>query len=270
MQQVVRTLKEKLEDVQQNLRNNREALEAVQASDKKLQEIGDRNAKRSYVLGRVGLYLESLPHLADASDLQQEIEDLKKSIGALESELSDEAVQERLDSILRILGLDMSSWAQELKLEHSEYPLRLDMKRLTVVADTADGPIPMERMGSGENWVGYHLIAHFALHKWFVKKGRPVPRFLFVDQPSQIYFPADKDVDGSMDDIRDEDRDAVARMYTLALELVGELDQGFQLIATDHADLKEKWFQDCIVERWRKGVKLVPESWLAHAQEPDH
>ena len=66
-----------------------------------------------------------------------------------------------------------------------------------------------QRLGSGENWVGYHLIAHFAIHKWFVSQERPVPRFLFVDQPSQVYFPADRDIDGSMEGIENEDREAV-------------------------------------------------------------
>ena len=151
---------------------------------------------------------------------------------------------------------------QYLQLEHSEYPLRLDLKRLTVVADTDTGPIPMNNMGSGENWVGYHLITHFALHKWFVNKNRPVPRFLFIDQPSQVYFPADKDIDGSMEGVENEDREAVARMYQLALRVVNDLNPRFQIIMTDHADINEDWFQNCVVERWRGGVKLVPEEWI--------
>jgi len=261
MDQVIRTLQERMNEVKRRLRENREALEAVQASNRRLQEIRDRAARRAHILGRIGLYLESLPHLEDRSDLNQEIEELNHKISALEAEVSDEVVQERLASIISIMSRDMSAWAQELQLEHSEYPLRLDMKRLTVVADTKDGPIPMERMGSGENWVGYHLIAHFALHKWFVNQGRPVPRFLFVDQPSQVYFPADKDVNGSMDGIENEDREAVARMYRLALRVIQELSPNFQMIITDHADIAEDWFQSCVVERWRRGKKLVPPSW---------
>lgn len=49
-----------------------------------------------------------------------------------------------------------------------------------------------------ENWVGYHLIVHFSLYQWFVKQERPVPRFLFVDQPPQVYLRADKDIDISL------------------------------------------------------------------------
>lgn len=262
MQQVVRTLEERLREAQKRLRENREALEAVQASDRRLEGLRDRAAKRAHVLGRIGLYLESLPVLEDTSDLQRDIGELRDRISELEEELNVDAIQDRLQSVLSILTQDMSEWARKLRLEHSECPLRLDLKRLTVVADGVNGPIPMERMGSGENWVGYHLIAHFALHKWFTDRNRPVPRFLFIDQPSQVYFPEDRDWDQGSEGDRGEDREAVSRMYQLALSVVEQLASGFQVIVTDHANIDEPWFQECIVERWREGQKLVPPEWI--------
>lgn len=262
MQQVVRMLEGRLAEAQRKLRENREALEAIQASNQRIQGLRDRAARRAYVLGRIGLYLESLPALEDTSDLKREIQELREQISDLEEELSDEVVQDRIQSCLSILARDMSEWARELRLEHSEHPLRLDLKRLTVVADGSDGPILMERMGSGENWVGYHLIAHFALHKWFVGRNRPVPRFLFIDQPSQVYFPEDRDWEQTGKGERGEDRQAVSRMYQLSLEVVQQLFPAFQVIITDHANIDEPWFQACIVERWREGVKLVPPEWL--------
>lgn len=261
MQRVVRMLEDRLNEAQRRLRENREALEALQASNQRLQRLRDRAARRAHVLGRIGLYLESLPHLEDTSDLREEIARLRMQITQLDEELSNEAVQDRIQSFLSNLARDMDAWARELRLEHSEHPLRLDLKRLTVVADGDDGPIPMERMGSGENWVGYHLIAHFALHKWFVNHNRPVPRFLFIDQPSQVYFPEDRDWEESDGDSRGEDRAAVGKMYRLALALVEELSPAFQIIMTDHANINEDWFQNCIVERWREGEKLVPPDW---------
>ncbi|ODS31884.1 MAG: hypothetical protein SCARUB_02998 [Candidatus Scalindua rubra] len=262
MQEVIRTIGKRIEDIKLRLEQNREALDAIQVSNERLQKIRDRNAKRAHILGRIGLYLESIPPVEDSSDLKREILLLKEEITSLEDELSDEAIKDRIASIISIMSKDMSLWARELKLEHSEFPLRLDLKQLTVVADTEDGPIPMFKMGSGENWVGYHLVTHLALHKWFVKKKQPVPRFLFIDQPSQVYFPADKDINGTMDNIENEDREAVARMYKLALNVINELDGNLQIILTDHADINEKWFQDCVVERWRGGKKLVPEDWI--------
>ncbi|WP_432185745.1 DUF3732 domain-containing protein, partial [Streptomyces tendae] len=41
-------------------------------------------------------------------------------------------------------------------------------------------------MGSGENWVGCHVNVHLALHHCSSPQGRPVPRLLMLDQPTQI------------------------------------------------------------------------------------
>ena len=262
MDEVLRTLRERLNDAKTHLRGNREALEALQRTNSEVERIRDSFARRSYILGRVALYLESLPAVADGSELRQDIDRLTQEIDTLAAELSDEAVEERMQSFVGLMTRDMSAWSQMLNLEFSKFPLRLDVKRLTVVADTNDGPVPMERMGSGANWVGYHLIAHLALHKWFVTKHRPVPRFLFIDQPSQVYFPQDPDVDSGTGEAADDDRQSVARMYRISKDVVDPLNGGLQIIMTDHADIAEQWFQDCIVERWRGGLKLVPEEWL--------
>lgn len=175
--------------------------------------------------------------------------------------MSDEAVKERVDSIISILSQRMSRWAVDLGLEHSNFPLRLDIKKLTVVADTSEGPTPMSKMGSGENWVGYHLIAHLALHQWFIEKDRPVPRFLFLDQPSQVYFPAEKVIDGSPSLVSENDRLSVSRMLKLVFDAVSEVSPELQVIITEHADLDNDWYQSAVIERWRGGLKLVPENW---------
>ena len=119
----------------------------------------------------------------------------------------------------------------------------------------------MARMGSGENWVGYHLISHLALHQWFAQRHRPVPRFLFLDQPSQVYFPPERDVDGSMASVSEDDRVAVSRMFKLIFDAVHDVAPEIQVVVTEHADISEKWYQDAVVERWRGGLKLVPDDW---------
>ena len=179
----------------------------------------------------------------------------------LEGELSEARVWERVDSIISILSQRMSQWAQFLDLEHSESPLRLDVKKLTIVADTPDGPLPMERMGSGANWVGYHLIGHLALHQWFAERDRPVPRVLFLDQPSQVYFPSEMDVDSSLEPVSEDDRRSVLRMFKFVFEVIESIAPALQVIITEHADIGERWFQDAIAERWRAGRKLIPDDW---------
>lgn len=261
IEKAIAELETKLSLVQQNLVKNRSAMEAVRKSNDQLSTLQDDAALKAHVLGRIGLYLESLPDLPDTKALETKAQTLRSKCAALEDELSDDRVKERLDSITSILAQQMTAWATKMDLEHSKFPLRLDLKKLTVVADTADGPVPMERMGSGENWVGYHLIAHLALHQWFVQKNRPVPRFLFLDQPSQVYFPAEKDIDGSMTSIPDDDRALVSRMFKLIFDATKDVSPGFQVIMTEHADINETWYQSAVAERWRGGKKLVPEDW---------
>ncbi len=251
----------RLQTIQERLAKNRSEMEAVRTADERLAHTHDDATKKVHILGRISLYLESLPDLPDTRALEEEAEQLRAQATALEIELSDELVRERLHSVTSILSQRMTQWARDLGLEHSKFPLRFDVKNLTIVADTADGPVPMARMGSGENWVGYHLIAHLALHQWFVERARPVPHFLFLDQPSQVYFPAEKDIDGSMSVVSEDDRVAVSRMFQLIFDAAKEVAPGLQVIVTEHADINEDWYQAAVVERWRGGLKLVPEDW---------
>jgi FtsZ-binding cell division protein ZapB len=265
MQTVITQLEEKQATIKSRLRDNREKREAIQRENIRLQEYRDKNARYAHTLGRVSLYLESASQIAFESDseLQKQASELRRQVEVLENELSNEKVEERIQSALSIISHDMDTRAKKLELEHAEFPLRLNLQRLTVIADSDDGPIYMDSMGSGENWVGYHLITHFALHHWFVNRDRPVPRFIFIDQPSQVYFPEDDDWqrEGSGLNEIGEDRKKVERMYKLAYDATQELGGQFQIIVTDHANINQPWFQDCVIERWREGEKLIPPEW---------
>ncbi len=254
-------LESKLQAVQSKLSRNRADMEAVQSSSKRIHQLRDEATRRAYIMGRIGLFLESLPELPDTQALETEIAHLRKKREKLEAEVSAEYISERIISITSIMSQRMSDWAKSLILEHSASPLRLDLKKLTIIADTPDRHVPMSNMGSGENWVGYHLIGHLVLHWWFNTRDRPVPRFLFLDQPSQVYFPPESDIDGSMSNVSDSDREAVVRMFRLVFDVVNELVPHFQVVIMEHADINEDWYQDAVVERWREGLKLVPEDW---------
>lgn len=261
IEKAIAGVEKSLSETQEKLRQNREEMFAVRQADERLRQLKDDTAKKAHILGRISLYLESLPELPETQSLAEQAKRLEKDIVVLEEQLADEVIQEKLESIVSLLSLKMSDLARFLELEHSKYPLRFNLKKLTIVADTSDGPIPMERMGSGENWVGYHLIGHLALHQWFTKHHRPVPRFLFLDQPSQVYFPPEPVEDRSIDELEDDDRQDLRRMFQMVFKFVLELVPGFQVIITEHADINENWYQDAIRERWRGGLKLVPEDW---------
>ena len=53
----------------------------------------------------------------------------------------------------------------------------------------------------------------------------------------------------------------MSRMIKLIFTAVKEVWPGLQVIVTEHADIDEDWYQSAVVERWRGGLKLVPEDW---------
>jgi hypothetical protein len=79
------------------------------------------------------------------------LQDIATQIEQLESALDAEALAERIASALNLVGQDMTRLAQTLQLEHGSRAIRLDRKRLTLIADTNEGPIPLAQIGSGGN-----------------------------------------------------------------------------------------------------------------------
>ena len=88
---------------------------------------------------------------------------------------------------------------------------------------------------------------------------------LFFDQPSQAHYPAEQDRNGDVEVLPDEDREAVYKLFKLISDVRQELSPGFQVIIADHADLREAWFADAVVARWRC-MGLIPQSWIDRAE----
>ena len=219
---------------------------------------------RAKIVGKISLYLDSVDWNDDSAGLIMSLNKITDDIEELERKLDPEALKETLDSQLSIIAEDMTKWARELELEHSENRIRLDPKKLTVVAETSHGLIPLYKMGSGENWVGYHLVTYLAFAKWFIENNRPVGNFIFIDQPTQVYFPADTAATGNISEIKkDEDRDAVRKMFLWIFRIVKEMSPNLQVIITDHADIDEDWFQSAVRDvKWRGDSALIPASWI--------
>ncbi|MFG2440948.1 DUF3732 domain-containing protein [Streptomyces sp. NPDC048508] len=225
--------------------------------------------EQAFLRGRIDAHLSQLQGTGDtyegsllqaraaAAFAQAQVDDL-------EAELDTDAMQDRLDHALNYISTDMTAYAQELKLEHSKRSIRLDVRKLTVLADSDEGIIPLLRIGSGENWVGYHLVTHLALHRYFTLHQRPVPRMLLLDQVTQPFYPSEVAKDsGSPDVIRsDADRNTVRGMFELMYRFTNDLEPHFQLIVSDHANLPDQWYQDCVRYNWRNGDALIPQDWI--------
>ena len=189
------------------------------------------------------------------------IEEAQRRVEVLAEHVSADDVEERVYTFLNLIADHMTSYASGLDLEHAEGRIRLDLKKLSVVAETVTGPISLNRIGSGENWVGYHVVALLALHRWFREQKRPVPGILVFDQPSQAHYPPEVDQSGRIDTLQDADRRAVHDLFEFMHSASQAIGDGFQLIVLDHAHLDDDWFNASVVEEWRGDVALVPVEW---------
>jgi len=145
---------------------------------------------KDYVRGRIDVILDRL-EASDPSSIEAaegSRDDAEKLVNALKSELDSEASRDILASRLSTIGRDMTAMATDLELEHARAGVRLDIRGVRVVVDLESGPTPLTGIGSAANWIGYHLVAHLALHRFFVKHNRPVPNFLMLDQPTQAFY----------------------------------------------------------------------------------
>jgi hypothetical protein len=259
----IHEVESKLADVRRRIEDNRLLLTAVKRSNQRLQLATDIEARRAMVLGRISLYMENIPQMPDVSNQQTRLEQLRTQEAQLDEAVSTDIIQAKMESCLSNVNRHLSDYAERVDLEYSDSPLRLDPRALTIVADTPERPVPMREIGSGENHVGYHIVAHLALHTWFADRDRPVPAFLLLDQLSQAHFSPDAvPRDGVTKEKIDADRRAVKRLFGLIFEVVESLKGKFQVIITDHPDFTDDArFQNAVRERWRDGLKLVPDDW---------
>jgi len=209
----------------------------------------------------VSLYLESLDAQNDQTEIGAIYADYLERIKSLSEEMDDDQYDLEFSSVARLLSEPITRWSKDLDVEYAGVPYRFDPRRLTMVADTASGPMTMNKMGGASNALGNHLLGLFALHRWFATRVRPVPRFLMLDQISQVYYPAD--IKASP---KEDDRLKVRQLYEWLFERVKEMQGAMQLIVVDHADIDEVWFQKAVVTKWRNGIGMIPDAWQVSAK----
>jgi hypothetical protein len=266
-ERALRQLQQETDQLRQQLRGVEGALSALSEAEATRRGLQSRAEEQAYARGRIDTYLAQLDQAGPGGDLarlRSQITLAEQVVAGLEAELDPQEVEDRLSHSLNYISSDMTQWADRLKLEHGTRHVRLDLKRLTVVTDSDEGVAELMRIGSGKNWVGYHLVAHLALHQYFVVHGRPVPRLLMLDQPTQPYYPSDVAKQAGMQDApaQDADREAVLRLFELMRDVVDGLGGGFQIIVSDHANLPEAWFQERVRYNWRDGDALIPQEWI--------
>jgi len=236
------------------------AINALYKEQEEARLLRDLNLRRGKVIGRISLFLESVDFSEDKT-IDNQIIAISDEINDLSQFIDKESKEDKLHSIINKINLFMSNWVKDLDVEYENALIRFDLPKLTLIADLDDKSIPLSQMGSGANWVSYHLLIHFALHQHFIQTNRPIPHFLIIDQPTQVYFPPEKDINNDGIIQENSDEIAVKKMFDFIINRTNSLNSNFQVIITDHAYLNEDNFKNHVREVWRNGEKLIPKEW---------
>ncbi|WP_431039013.1 DUF3732 domain-containing protein [Streptomyces sp. P6-2-1] len=262
--QHLEALEAQTREIQASLRNNAATLEALNASDRQLRQAQDQRTYLAHVQGRI---LQELQRTSpqgkdDLGDLLRHGDRLTEQAEALQRLVDADEVGAETENRLNEVADLMTTWARTLGLEHADTAeeVRISPTLLNVVLRTPAGRLPLTRIGSAKNWIGYHLVAHLALHTYLHRHNRPVPGFLMLDQPTQAFFP--EEVHDAVT-VEDADWEAVRAYFSLISQAVEQNEGALQVIVCDHVNLRDDWFQQAVVENWRGGVALIPTDWIS-------
>lgn len=223
----------------------------------------------SRFLGKLEADLATFESVGQDGELSSEVNSLKKRISQLERLVSQSETAARIRRALNTVNLNAGRLVPQLDAENPDRPIFLSEQELTIRVQGDDRDDFLWEIGSGSNWLSYHVAVTLALQQYFLSLPMcPVPSFVIYDQPSQVYFP--RRLAARADDLpeepqlRDQDVQAVQKILaTMAAVVVGAMGH-LQLIVLDHA-AESVWGQIsgvAAVEDWRDGKALIPSDWL--------
>jgi hypothetical protein len=258
-----------------------ERLRSVQIRKRALSSRSKEASERQFAakkaerfVGNLEAALDLHRRLGSDSGLLEEVDKLREVAQRLEAELREQEVEARKRRALDAVNSRAGRLLPFLDVENADDPISLEINDLTIKVRGADRDDYLSEIGSGSNWLSYHLAMVLALHQFYLEQPHsPVPGFLVVDQPSQVYFPKNlvprPDEEDQELRLRDEDVDAVRKVFKVLGEVVLKAKGKLQVIVLDHAG-RDVWGEIPGVvglKEWRDGVKLVPMKWLEGSSE---
>lgn len=267
-----------MQRVQADVSEASEKLKAIQIRKAALSQRSQEANTRQYqtkmaerFIGKLENALHLHRRLGEDGGLRAQVDELKGKFKALGEELRRENLEDRKRRALQRVNANAGRLMPLLDSERPDDPVSLEIDDLTIkVTGSTNREDYLSEIGSGSNWLSYHVAISLALQQYFLSMPHsPVPGFLVFDQPSQVYFPKKLVVrEGETPDepqLRDEDIEAVRKVFTTLGQVV-EASQGrLQVIVLDHAP-REVWGEISNVvafEEWRDGTKLVPDEWIS-------
>lgn len=271
-------LQRELKEARLYLDGIKEHYEAELKLDKLLEERNGLEKQAQKTLWKIESHLEEQVDL-NFDDIEQEIKNIDKSIRSKQKILRKEYnVEKLLKEAKNIIEEYMNELKNsfEFEREYTKGKFRFELNSFDLYFEKDDGKkIYLRSMGSGANWLYTHLSLFLGLQYYFCSRGESssLPSTLFLDQPSQVYFPSTEEDKTEIFDKsklrKNSDIDIVTDLFDSIVSHCNKTEKDTnilpQVIITEHADnlkLKNAKFDDLVNNRrWRdRGfIHPIPE-----------
>ena len=265
-----------MQRVQTEVNETTEKLKSIQLRKVALSRRSNEASAQQYQAKKVERFIGNLENalhlyrrLGEDGGLRGEVAQLREQCHGLTDELRRENLEDRKRRALSIVNNNAARLMPLLDNERPDDPVSLEIGDLTIKVTGVNREDYLSEIGSGSNWLSYHIAVMLALHQFFLSlEYSPVPGLLVMDQPSQVYFPkklAVRETETPEDPhLKDEDVEAVRKAFQVMARVVESAKGALQIIVLDHAS-REVWggIPNIVdFEEWRDGVKLVPPEWI--------
>ncbi|CAN7423877.1 DUF3732 domain-containing protein [Mesorhizobium caraganae] len=256
-----------VEDATKDLAAARQEISILERRSEEVRETTYRQDKVERFLGRLEQALETFERAEDGGAQAEEIGRLQGQINEQRALYSEQQVRMRTDNALRYVAQIAATILPKLDGEWPNAPIEVLIDDLTIRVVHTDRKDYLWEIGSGANWLAYHVAVTLALQRFFRElPNHCVPGFLIYDQPSQVYFPTgfDSPGRGALGRTRDQDIAAVRAVFTAIADEIVQAQGQLQAIVLDHAgaDVWGELVGVVPIAEWRGDDALVPQSWL--------
>ncbi|WP_179318816.1 DUF3732 domain-containing protein [Winogradskyella helgolandensis] len=270
--EVKKSIKEKEEQIEKFDNNLRIILSEAKESEKSYQKIFE-------FIGKIEHAIDNLKKISPSGQLEDEINRVliqinskKKELYKLQSKFDKE---HSLNKLTKIIGKYITTLPIEDK-ETKKVHLDPDQSISIKIEDTkTQNKYFLSRLGSGANYMGYHISTMLGLHEFFYKleetsKPNFVPSFIVFDQPSQVYYP-DK-FETKKGEKGSKDIEDTKKIFTACNTFMKNTSNNVQVIILEHVpkstweDINDENFH--IAGIWRGDENsdnyqaLIPRDWF--------
>lgn len=261
-------LRTELEEATSRLANVRQRIVLLEQQSEQVRQETYRHDRVERFIGRLEQALTTFERSDEGSEQADEVRALQERLSALRAIYSDSQVTRKLANALRQVENYAASIIPDLDAEWPNAPIAVVVPDLTIKVIQPEREDYLWEIGSGANWLAYHVAVTLALQRFFLDQPHhPVPGFVIYDQPSQVYFPRGFEVGngpGPTGRSRDEDIAAVRSVFKAMGNEVVRAKGRLQLIVLDHAG-SDVWGDlqgVSLAHEWRGDDKLVPKEWI--------